>query len=729
MKDTIIKDSYQIPQFILDSYKKYKETYKTTAKRLRFSKKTWKIVNAGKEKQTQEWLDFLKKETGLDINMSYIFFESLSKGLIKYIPIKCPICGKLLNTYQVRIGVSHCSEKCRSSNPAIKEKARQTYQRKYGVDAPSQAKEIREKMNATLMKHYGVSSPFASKEIRDKAKKTLLDRYGVDCSFKNPEIREKAKQTNLERYGVEYTFSNKDVQNKIKETVRKKYGVDHIIKSKKVQKKIQNTLKEKYGVDTPFASEKIRNKAKETLIKHYGVDNPYKSKEIFDRVKATCLERYGVERPAQNKEILAKIENTRLEKYGSKSFRGSKELEERRKVVILKKYGVDEIFKSKEFFKKAKQTTKEHYGVEYPAQDEKLFQESQITKRKNLLPKILSMINQHHFTLVSDANEYINNRELKVKCNTCNNTWIAHNSNDLRNCPYCAKKHITSQAEKDLLAYIKSLYDGQITENNKSLIKLYELDIYLPEKKLAFEFNGTYWHSDKFKNKKYHQQKSILCNRKHVRLVHIFEYEWTFNQEKIKNLIKSALGIFDVRLFARKCNIQPISSLEYKQFLEAYHLQGAVNSSVRYGLFYKDELVSVIGFGKSRFKQGEVELHRYCVKAGYQIVGGFSKLIKHACKESKIKSFVSFIDLAHFNGRGYKKAGFKLVSVTSPSYIYIRGDELRSRMQCQKHKLSAFLEAYDPEMSEYENMLMNDWDRVYDCGNIKVEYTFSKNVL
>ena len=154
-------------------------------------------------------------------------------------------------------------------------------------------------------------------------------------------------------------------------------------------------------------------------------------------------------------------------------------------------------------------------------------------------------------------------------------------------------------------------------------------------------------------------------------------------------------------------------------------MQNSVNSSIRYGLFYNNELVSVIGFGKSRFKKGEIELYRYCVKAGYQIIGGFSRLIKHACKENSISRFVSFIDLAHFNGRGYKKAGFKLIGKTSPSYIYIRGDEIKSRMQCQKHKLAAFLEEYDPNLSESDNMALNDWDRVYDCGNIKVEYTFS----
>lgn len=717
-----MKTSYGIPQFILESYSKYKETYKTTAKILRFSKKTWKFVNAGKEQQTQDWLSYLKNETGLDINIAFIFYVSLSKGLTTYSPAKCPVCGKLLSIRQARFGGIACSEACRAKNPNTKEKMKSTFQKKYGVDAPAQVKEIKAKMSATLMKHYGVSSPFASKEIRNRAKKTLLDRYGVDCSFKDPNTREKAKQTNLDRYGVECVFSNKEIRNKINNTVKEKYGVDYVAQAPEVRAKIKQTLLETYGVDSTFKSKEIKDKAKQTMIERYGVDIPFKSKELFEKSKQTNLKRYGVERPAQSKEILDKIENTRLKKYGAKAFRHSSVLEEHRKASIIKKYGSIENF-NKINYNKAKNTLSKKYGVEHPMQLKEVALAIVRTRHSNLYNTLIDRITKKNYTILSSKEDYINNGFFKLKCNNCGTEWITKSTNDIRNCPHCAKQHVTSEVEKELLSYIRSLYSGEIIENNKALIKPYELDIYLPKKKLAFEFDGTYWHSDKFKDKKYHQIKSVMCNRKHIRLIHIFEYEWAFNQEKIKNLIKSALGIFDVRLYARKCEVKSISSQVYRNFLNLYHLQNSVNSSVRYGLFYKDELVSVIGFGKSRFKQGEIELHRYCVKAGYQIIGGFSKLIKHACKEANINHFVSFIDLAHFNGRGYKKAGFKLVNVTSPSYIYIRGDEIKSRMQCQKHKLSAFLEAYDPELSEYDNMLLNDWDRVYDCGNIKVEYS------
>lgn len=715
-------ESYKIPEFILESYNTYKEIYKTPAKILRFSKKYWRIANEGNEQQTQEWLDFLKKETRLEIDIPFIFYTSLSKGLTEYIPVKCPVCGKLLTIKQVRLNVKHCSEKCRSASPITKEKIRQTYQKKYGVNAPAQVKEIKAKMSATLMKHYGAASPFASEEIRNRARKTLLERYGVDCAFKDAAIREKAKQTNLKRYGVECNLASKECQEKIKKTVREKYGVDYVSQSKDViETRRQNMLK-KYGVSYSFGIKSVQDKTKQTLLMRYGVDHQFKSKEIFDKAKATCKERYGVERPAQNKEILNKIENTRLKKYGSKSFRGSNELEERRKKVMLEKYGVTEVFASKELFNKGITTMQKKYGVSHPCQNIEITNKRVRTLRENAYDKIVNRTKKRDYIILSTKDDYVYGGFFKLKCNKCNTEWIA-DVKGIRCCPHCAKQHITSEAEKELLFFIKSIYTGNIIENTKSLINPYELDIYIPEKKLAFEFNGTYWHSDKFKDKNYHITKTRLCNKKKVRLIHIFEHEWTFNQEKIKSLIKSALGIFDVRLYARQCEVKEISHPEYKKFLELYHLQNSVNSSIRYGLFYKDELVSVIGFGKSRFKKGEVELHRYCVKAGYQIVGGFSKLIKHACKDASISEFISYIDLAHFSGRGYKKAGFKLVEVTSPSYIYIRGDEIKSRMQCQKHKLEAFLESFDPAKSEYENMLLNDWDRVYDCGNLKVKYT------
>lgn len=533
---------------------------------------------------------------------------------------------------------------------------------------------IKAKVQNTLKQHFGEKG-LGSEEVRAKIKATNLKRYGTEHAASSKIVRDKIKATNLKRYGVENTYAAEVVKEKIKQVNIEKFGVDNPNKSKEIRDKIKQTNQKRYNGNAPICSNTVKSKIQSTMLNRYGVDVPSKSEEIKKKIQSTLLDKYGVTAPLKSSIIKEKYLKTNLEKYGAENPLKSSIIRSK----IIK------------------------------------------TRRINYYPKFLDLLKKKNISLLSSKEDYINGLNLKLKCGYCNTEWTKDHLSSIT-CPHCIHT-LASKAEKDLLFYIKSLYSGPIIENTRKIIKPYELDIYLPEKKLAFEFNGTYWHSDICKPAKYHISKTRLCNKKKVRLIHIFEYEWMFNQEKIKNLIKSALGIFDVRLYARQCEVKEISHPEYKKFLELYHLQNSVNSSIRYGLYYKDELVSVIGFGKSRFKKGEVELHRYCVKAGYQIIGGFSKLIKHACKDANISEFISYIDLAHFSGRGYKKAGFKLVEVTNPSYIYIRGDEIKSRMQCQKHKLEAFLENFDPAKSEYENMLLNDWDRVYDCGNLKVKYT------
>lgn len=657
---TAMKDTYSIPQYILDAYNSC--TINWEAKQIKFPRRQFAdaLAKSGYTQEADTWFNQVAEETGLKINANEIFQICIRHHLTEYKPAKCPTCGKLLPLSSVKIGVQYCSNRCAQLDPITKAKVQNTIKERFGEKG------------------------LGSEAILAKTRATVQAKYGVDSVLKVKEVREKIKQTTLERYGVENVYAAEEIKDRIRKTNIKRYGTPVAAQSPVIRQKIRETVKTRYGGNGPMCSDAILAKAQATLTKNYGVNIPAKAEAIKEKIKHTNKERYGGNAPICSDEIKHKINQTNLKRYGVENSISSPEIREK----ILK------------------------------------------TRKENYYPIFLELLKKKNISYLSSKEDYINRTVLKFKCGYCSNEWTREYSDNPTagvngiHCPYCAKAH-ASKAEKDLLAYVKSLYSGTILSNDRKLIKPYELDIYLPEKKLAFEFNGTYWHSDQVVSNKYHQKKTILCNHKKVRLIHIFEHEWTFNQEKIKSLIKSALGIFDARLYARKCSIKEISSAEYKEFLVSYHLQGAVNSSVRYGLFYNDELVSVIGFGKSRFKKGEIELHRYCVKAGYQIIGGFSKLIKHACKERQIEEFISYIDLAHFNGKGYKKAGFEKIEVTQPSYIYIRGDEIKSRMQCQKHKLEAFLEEYNPEMSEYENMLLNNWDRVYDCGNLKVKYVLS----
>lgn len=283
------------------------------------------------------------------------------------------------------------------------------------------------------------------------------------------------------------------------------------------------------------------------------------------------------------------------------------------------------------------------------------------------------------------------------------------------NTPYCS-----SYREIEIKNFIKSIYNGNIIENNRQIIKPKELDIYIPSKKVAIEFDGLFWHStfqrDDLDAKTLHYNKTIECEKLGIRLIHIFEDEWINKQEICKSIIASALGIYKRKIFARKCEIKEVPLIIANDFLNNNHLQGSVNGK-SLGLYYNDELVQIITYGKSRFVKDELELYRMCTLLNTQVIGGFSKLMKHL--NSKI---ISYIDRRLFNGNGYLKSNWKIISYSKPSYYYTKGNKRENRMKYQKHKLKNILKIYDETENEEMNMRNNGYYRIYDCGTIKVEY-------
>ena len=164
--------------------------------------------------------------------------------------------------------------------------------------------------------------------------------------------------------------------------------------------------------------------------------------------------------------------------------------------------------------------------------------------------------------------------------------------------------------------------------------------------------------------------------------------------------------------------MREVSSKEAREFLEINHLQGYVPSSFRIGLYYDDELVQLLCFGKNRFKKNEIELLRMCTKLNTQIVGGFSKLLKH----QPYNNSVSYVDLSKFDASGYLKNRFKIIGQSSPNYKYIKKNRIINRLQAQKHILPEMLANFDNNKTESQNMIDNHWLKIYDCGNLKLEF-------
>ena len=278
----------------------------------------------------------------------------------------------------------------------------------------------------------------------------------------------------------------------------------------------------------------------------------------------------------------------------------------------------------------------------------------------------------------------------------------------------------TSSGEREVGNFLREIYKGKIIDNDRKMISPHELDIYLPNEKIAIEYDGVYTHSDRCRDKKYHLMKTELCEDKDIQLLHIFENEWG-NAEKRriwKSIISNKLGIYNKKIGARQTEIRRVSSKDSCCFFNENHLQGNCMSSIRYGLFHNGEPVSMMAFGKSRFnKNVKWELIRFCSKLHYQVYGGASKILSHFKKDYK-GDIISYANRRWSTGNLYHMLGFRLTNISPPNYFYWNNPKkLQSRNKFQKHKLSLLLDNFDSNLTEYQNMTNNGYYRIWDCGN------------
>ena len=309
---------------------------------------------------------------------------------------------------------------------------------------------------------------------------------------------------------------------------------------------------------------------------------------------------------------------------------------------------------------------------------------------------------------------------------------------------YFSKTEISGSSyfEKEVTEFVKSIYPNKIIENDRKIIKPKELDIYIPNKNVAIECDGLYWHSteqltskgqfifssDEKKHYKNKQLiKTLLCEEKGIRLIHIFEDEWNTKKEICKSILASSLGIYKQKIFARKCEVKEINLEDWKKFLHENHIQDYTFAEYRLGLYYKDELVQGIGITKSNHKQGEIELNRMVTKLNTQVIGGFSKLMSHSIKMWNFSKIYSYISRRLFDGKGYYASNFKIVKTNEPTYFYVKHGQRFPRYNFMKNKIKKMYDmgelSYWNE-NETEELIMNknQFGKLYDCGTIKVVY-------
>ena len=466
--------------------------------------------------------------------------------------------------------------------------------------------------------------------------------------------------------------------------------------------------KEKYGEEK---ANEMQRKREEAYIKHYGVKNPSQNKQVVEKANKSRdvvnLKKYGVKCTLCLQSVRNLSKETCFKKYGTENPSSSNEIKEKRKNTFLKKYGVSNPY----LIKEVKEKTREN-------------------RRTRLLG------NKDFVVGFTETGDWIC-KCTNPNCDKCiEKTYTTKQQlyNDRKRYGYetCTKLNpigvLNSGREQELLLYIQNIYNGKIIENDRKLLEGKELDIYLPKKKLAFEFNGVYWHSDIYKEKDYHYNKSISCLGKGVQLIHIWEDDWKYKKDIVKNLIRGKLGLHTNKINARDCVVKEINPKTAKEFCDTYHIQGYTSSQVKLGLYKRNQLVMVCLFAKKRRligrkpKEGEWELSRMCSPFDTHVRGGASKLLKHFVKLYRPKTIITFADLSVSNGGVYEKMGFEKEHIVSPTYYWTMMDIRLPRYRFQKSNLVECVE--HPELTEDEVMRNRGYVKCWDAGKIKYRIDF-----
>lgn len=471
--------------------------------------------------------------------------------------------------------------------------------------------------------------------------------------------------------------------------------------------------------------ESWKNKREKTLIDK---DGKNWKKIQHEKTKIGMLRNHGKEFALQVPELQQKAESTLLEKTGYKNAMHNPEHVK----TVFEKRNQDEITKT------TIETNIKKYSGPSPMCSPEIIDKANKTRLKTFLPRLHIFLSKVNLALLDDYSDcYFYNKYKCLKCNAIfESNWNQVQQGRL--CPSCSNKFKPSKAENEIVDYIKSLGILNIIRSNRSIIKPYEIDIVLPDYNLCIEYCGLYTHREDIlkqtrKRMKdirlYHLYKLDECNKHGYNLITIFEDEWLFKDNIVKNMLKQRLNcnVDSPSIYARHCKICEIDFKSKRDFLNEFHIQGNDNSQVMIGAFSKDNvLVSAMTFSKPNIskgakipKDGHWELNRFCTNNNFRIPGIAGKLLKYFQRNYEWNYIYSYADRRWSSGKLYNTLGFTLESdplKIRPNYWYIDKNKLkrihRFALRIMKHENTDGL-------TEQQYRVVNGYGIIYDCGNLK----------
>lgn len=414
----------------------------------------------------------------------------------------------------------------------------------------------------------------------------------------------------------------------------------------------------------------VKKTKAQSCIQKFGVENPYQSPEIIKKIKVTTSERYGVDNVMKSKPIKDGMMNRSIEKTG--------------KPWSLSSGGSARLTIDRQMLEKFKNKYTEFEIINY--------------SKKKFGECILRKESCGHTFIINKWQLHQRTTQGVEACTVCNPIGSFNET--------VWQSEIENFLIENNVSYLK---------NDRSVLGNLEIDFYLPKFKIGIELDGIYWHSIKHKNPDYHLVKTERCEKLGIQLIHVFEDEWTYRKDVVFSRIKNLLNLSSTRIYARLCEVRELSGKETMSFIDDNHLQGNIPASKRIGLFYKDELVSVMTFGALRRalgstpKDGVYEMYRFCNKLNYSIVGGASKLLKHFIRTQNPVEIISYADRRWSVGKLYTNLGFTFIKKTQPNYWYVVGDRREHRFNYTKKKL------------KLNNIDEFDLNMIFDSGNLRFQ--------
>jgi hypothetical protein len=317
---------------------------------------------------------------------------------------------------------------------------------------------------------------------------------------------------------------------------------------KEFEKRKCKLIKGRKSVERDCCDEDIctKQKLRDCNLFKFGVVNSFQRNDVKNKIKTTNIKKYGCEYPQQNEKI-----------------------REKSKTTCLNNHGVEHALQNKEILKKVQEKSKERYGTKFPIQLESFKKK---VKKTNLEKY--------------GVEDFLSSQQVKER--------ILRTNIEKYGSPFPIRKF--GKTQESIRTWLNEY--GMNFNSDYEVLEGKELDIYDKDKKMAIEYCGIYWHCEDSptpRPRKYHYNKYKVCRNRGIQLLTIFDDEWKNKQNIIKSVILSKLGIFNNRIYARKCITKQIEKNTFSDFCETYHIQGKNSLSlVCFGLFFNNELIGVM---------------------------------------------------------------------------------------------------------------------------------------